>query len=319
MSAEAPTSTIDGAAETTGAIGVVRLALADIKLAHTVFAMPFAVLASFLALTAGGVTPDWGRFAGQLALVVLCMIFARTWAMLVNRVADHAIDRDNPRTKKRAMASGRMRVRDGVLLALASAGAFLICCALFWVFFDNPWPTFLGAPTLLWIAFYSYTKRFTFLCHVFLGGALAFSPIAAAIAINPSALTSTPALWFIAGMVLFWVAGFDVAYALQDLDYDREVGLASIPATFGWKGALWVSRGFHVIAFALLVAAWRSDPRLTLLFGAAVTLVGALLVYEHTILHRRGIAGLPMAFFTINGVVSCVLGVMGSVDVLIAG
>src|SRR5690606_37906682 len=107
--------------------------------------------------------------------------------------------------------------------------------ALFWAFFDNPWPLVLSVPTLAWIAFYSFTKRFTALCHVFLGGALAASPLAAAIAVEPGALATTPALWLLAAMVLLWVAGFDIAYALQDIDFDRATGLRSVPARLGTR------------------------------------------------------------------------------------
>ncbi len=300
-----------------------RLAVAvrDIKLAHSVFALPFAVLGSFLAAPRhadAGVR--WSRFAGMLALVVACMFFARTWAMLVNRVADARIDAANPRTARRAFAAGTLTGRDGVLMLGASAAGFLACCAGFGLFFGNWWPLMLGGPVLAWIGFYSFTKRFTFLCHVFLGGALAASPLAAAIAVGGIDAVIAPvsmALWWLAGMVLLWVAGFDVIYALQDLDYDREVGLNSVPARFGWRGAAWISRAMHAGALACLVMAWQTEPAFGAVFGAGVALVAAVLAYEHVVLAQRGRAGIPMAFFTLNGVVSCVLGVAGVVDVLV--
>jgi 4-hydroxybenzoate polyprenyltransferase len=245
------------------------------------------------------------------------MFFARTWAMLVNRLADRRIDLANPRTAGRALPAGRLSARDGVVIALACAALFVGSASLFWVFYGNAWPPMLSVPVLAWIAFYSFTKRFTWLCHVFLGGALAASPVAAAIAVNPEALGSTPAIWWLAGMVLAWVAGFDVIYALQDMRFDREHGVHSVPAKLGWRGAAIVSRVLHLGAFAMLVLAWRADVRLAWLFGLGVVLVGALLLLEHLVLARKREAGLDMAFFTINGVVSCVLGVFGCADVLL--
>jgi 4-hydroxybenzoate polyprenyltransferase len=295
-----------------------RLVASDVKLAHSVFAMPFAVLGAFLARHAG--TPGPGAFAGQLALVVACMVAARTWAMLFNRLADRRLDAANPRTARRALASGRLTSRQGWSAALGSAVVFIGAASVFWFAFGNPWPLLLSVPVLAWIAFYSLTKRFTWLCHLFLGGALAASPVAAAIAVNPASVVdplfppAAPAVWWLAGMVLCWVAGFDVIYALQDLDFDRAAGLFSVPARFGTAGALWISRGLHAIAFLMLLAAWRADPRLSWAFLTGVALVGVLLVTEHMILIRRGREGLDMAFFTVNGVVSCVLGLAGCVD-----
>ena len=301
------------------------LAMRDIKLAHSVFALPFAVLGAFMVAPRDGKYGWilWGRFAGMLALVVACMFFARTWAMLVNRVADARIDAANPRTARRAFAAGTLTARDGALLLGASAGGFLACCAGFGLAFGNWWPLILGGPVLVWIGFYSFTKRFTFLCHVFLGGALAASPLAAAIAVGGVGVlggaggeVGSPALWWLAGMVLLWVAGFDVIYALQDLDYDRGVGLSSVPARFGWRRAAWISRAMHLGALVCLVLAQRAEPRLGGLFAGAVALVAVVLVCEHAVLVRRGRAGIPMAFFTLNGVVSVTLGLAGVADLV---
>lgn len=292
------------------------IAMGDIKLAHSVFAMPFAVLGVFLvAPRTQGAQIDWATLAKMLVLVVLCMVFARNWAMLFNRVADARIDADNPRTARRAFASGALTRRDGLVMLALNAAAFLGACALFGALFANWWPAILAAPVLAWIAFYSLTKRFTWLCHVFLGGALAASPIAAAIAVAPDQLTHTPSVFWISAMVLCWVAGFDVIYALQDLDYDRSVGLNSMPARFGWRTSLWISRTLHLLALACLVMALRADTALGPLFTAAIALTAALLVWEHTLLVRRGKAGIPMAFFTLNGVVSVVLGLCGSLEI----
>jgi 4-hydroxybenzoate polyprenyltransferase len=302
-----------------GPLSKLIIAMGDIKLAHSVFAMPFAILGAFLVAPYQGDAPahgiDWSVLGKMLVLVVMCMVFARNWAMLFNRVADARLDADNPRTARRAFASGALSIRDGQLMLALNAAGFMIGCTLFGALFGNWWPTILGVPVLVWIAFYSLTKRFTWLCHVFLGGALAASPIAAAIAVNPELLMHTPAVFWMAGMVLCWVAGFDVIYALQDLDHDRSVGLNSIPARFGWRGALWVSRTLHVLAMGCLLMALGGNEQLGVLFGGAAGLVAALLIAEHTLLIVRGRAGIPMAFFTLNGVVSIVLGTAGCLEI----
>ncbi len=300
-----------------GALPALRAAASDIKLAHSVFALPFAVLGAFLVAprSASGAI-DWPPFSRMLAIVIACMFFARTWAMLFNRIADAAIDGQNPRTARRAIPSGRLSSRAAWTLALGAAACFIACCTLFGLAFANWWPAMLSLPVLLWIALYSLTKRFTALCHVFLGGALAVSPLAAALAVGPDLLPATPAVWLLALMVLLWVAGFDVIYALQDIDFDRQRGLHSIPAALGWRRAAWISRALHAAALAALVGAWRADPRLGTLFAGAVALVAALLLAEHTVLARKGKQGLDMAFFTLNGVVACVLGAAGLVDLL---
>ncbi len=292
-----------------------RLAAADIKIAHSVFALPFAILGAFLATPfLRGQSLHWPTLAGQLTLIVLCMIFARTWAMLVNRLADREFDKANQRTARRLIASGALPVARARAITLACALAFIATTSAFLLLYHNPWPLILSVPVLAWIALYSYTKRFTAWCHVFLGGALAVSPLAAAIALDPATLQHTPALWSISAFVLLWVAGFDVLYAIQDIDFDRAKGLSSIPAKLGLKGALWTSRALHLLAFAALVLAVRSEPRFQLPMHIAVAAVAALLIAEHAVVARRGLAGIPMAFFTLNGAVSCLLGLVGTVD-----
>lgn len=289
----------------------------DIKLAHSVFALPFAVLGAFLAgPRSSAPAGEWLAFLAKLGIVVVCMIGARTWAMLINRLADRAIDAENERTKRRVFASGALSPRAGWAAAALAAGLFIAACSLFWIFFANPWPTYLAVPVLLWIGFYSFTKRFSALCHLFLGGALGASPVAAAIAVNPDAITNTPAAWWIALFVVLWVAGFDVIYALQDLAFDRAKGLSSIPATLGADGALWVSRLLHAGAFMALLAAWTSERRFAGIFAIGLVIVAALLIIEHIVAARRGQRGIDMAFFTLNGIVSCVLGTLGVVDLL---
>ncbi|MDF1808370.1 MAG: putative 4-hydroxybenzoate polyprenyltransferase [Phycisphaerales bacterium] len=298
-----------------------QIAMGDIKLAHSVFAMPFAILGGFLVAPKLTDTPeqliDWPSFSIMLLLIVICMFFARNWAMLVNRVADAKIDADNPRTSKRAFASGKLNFHDGFIFLAVNSACFIIACSLFGILFHNWWPTILGVPVLIWIGFYSFTKRFTWLCHIFLGGALAASPIAAAIAVGPHDIPTTLAVFPLAVMVLSWVAGFDIIYALQDLEYDQEVGLSSIPSRFGWKRAVWFSRVLHILAIASLIFAWKLEPRFGMTFIVATGFVGCILIYEHQILAQRGKAGIPMAFFTLNGIVSIILGISGCLDLLI--
>ena len=285
------------------------LALKDIKLAHSVFALPFAVLGAFLVLPDN---PSPRTLAIQLTLIIICMVTARTYAMLVNRVADIDIDKHNDRTKRRAFASGALSKRDGQLLIAASALAFIAACALFLILLKNPIPLIASVPVLLFIAFYSFTKRFTFLCHLFLGAALAISPICAAVAITPD--PPPPAVLWLSAMVLFWVAGFDVIYALQDLEYDQQSNLNSVPQTFGWKRAVWIARALHLLTITALLLTGSADPRLDTIFPYTIAFAIILLIIEHTVLATRGRAGIPMAFFTINGLISLMLGASGILD-----
>lgn len=307
-----------------------KLALSDINLAHSVFALPFAVLGACLASPAfasrsagaggagGPPRREWGAFAGQLALVIACMVFARTWAMLVNRLADRRFDAANPRTARRVFASGLVAAHTGWAFAALSALGFIACCGVFWAAFDNPWPLALSVPTLAAVAFYSFTKRFTWASHVFLGGALAASPIAAALAVRPEALADTPAIWTLAGNTLLWVAGFDVLYAMQDIDFDRGAGLRSVPAAFGARRSAWISRALHVGAVACLVATAALEPRLGWLFATAALAAAGLLVFEHAYLAQKGLSGLPVAFGLVNGVFSVMLGAVGVADLVLA-
>lgn len=288
-----------------------RVAAGDIKLAHSVFALPFAILGALLARPEG--TPG-ARHALQLVLVVACMIAARSWAMLANRLFDRAYDAANPRTARRAIPRGTLAPRAAAAIMAGAGAAFVTLCALFWLLLANPWPLALSVPVLAWLAFYSVTKRFTALCHLVLGLSLAASPLAAAIAVDPGALRDTPALWWLAAMVALWVGGFDVLYALQDLDFDRRTGLRSIPAALGPSGALWVSRAMHGAAVASLVLARRADPRLAGWFTLGIAVVAVLLVVEHVVVARRPRHDLEPSWFTLNGAISCVLGALGAVD-----
>jgi len=313
----APANAPAAHAPSPGVLGSLGLIASDIKLSHSIFALPFAVLASFLAgPAASDSSVAWRTFGLKLVIIVACMVLARTWAMMFNRLVDRRFDADNPRTSRRVFASGRLNAATGWTIALLIAALFVAATSLLSIFHDNPWPLRLSVPVLGWIAFYSLTKRFTALCHVFLGGALAASPLAAALAIDPTSFSRSSTVVWLAGFVLCWVAGFDVIYALADQEFDRSRGLSSIPAKLGTTGAIRVSRLLHAMALGSLIVAWRAEPRFSMIFAVALVLVGGLLCLEHVIVAKRGKAGLDMAFFTVNGVVSCIVGVLGVVDTL---
>jgi len=293
-----------------------RAAAADIKIAHSVFAMPFAVLATFMA-AASDSTIEWKRFSVQLVLVVLAMILARTAAMLANRLIDREIDARNPRTRGRAIPAGRLSPRRAAAFIAAAGAGFMLVCVMFGAIDGNWWPSILGLPVLAWISAYGFLKRHTALCHLYLGASLAISPLAAALAVHPPSLAQQPALWLLAAMVMWWVAGFDVIYALQDVDVDQSEGLHSVPARFGWRGAMWVSRGLHAIAVMCLIGALVVDLRLGVLFGIGVFAVVVLLAAEHATAARWGTKRLAMTVFTLNGVIACALGGLGVADVLL--
>jgi 4-hydroxybenzoate polyprenyltransferase len=301
----------------TSSLHTARVIAADIKLHHSVFAMPFAVLAAFMAAAPVGRSIDWPRFAGQLALVVVAMIFARTVAMLSNRLLDRHLDRRNPRTTGRALPSGRVTAMTVLAVLLTCAGCFMAVCLGFGLLYGNWWPAGLGLPVLTWLGAYPLLKRFTPLCHLYLGSALGLSPLAAALAVEPAAVVSQPALWLVAIMVMCWVAGFDIIYALQDIEIDRALGQFSLPARWGAPAAMWASRTLHLVSAVCLAAAAGIDPRLGILFAIGTVIVIALLAYEHLTVARWGTTRIAMAFFTLNGIVSCILGTLGVADVLI--
>jgi 4-hydroxybenzoate polyprenyltransferase len=286
---------------------------ADIKLSHSVFALPFAVLGAYLAAASRGqmLHHDWV----SLLLILLCMFFARTVAMTINRLADHKLDAFNPRTKGRAIPSGRLSFGFVLTVTILCSLAFIVCASGFWFFRDNLWPLLLCPLVLLWLSAYSFMKRFTALCHLFLGSALAISPLAAGIAIAPEYLKQ-PTLWFLAGMVLCWVAGFDVIYALQDEEPDIEHGIHSIPSALGTQKALWISRILHVLCLVSLYLFWHSTDNLNLIFSFGIGIVALLLIAEHMLVRDPDTGRINMAFFTVNGCISVLLGALGIIDII---
>ncbi len=280
-----------------------------IKFSHSVFALPFALLATFLA--ARPQLPTWT----QLGLIVVCMVAARSAAMTFNRLIDQRIDAENPRTASRPLNTGRISRAAAWVFFLAACALFLLGCAGFWLLLGNPWPLLLALPVLGVLCFYSYTKYFTRWSHVVLGGAIAMSPVAAWIAIRPETLG--PAAWLLMGAVMFWIAGFDLIYACQDADFDRRAGLNSVPAKMGVPAALWMARGFHLLTVALLIAVGQA-AELGWLYYVGVGCVGGLLMVENAIVHPGDLRRVNLAFFTVNGVVGLVLGVLGVLDVVLS-
>jgi 4-hydroxybenzoate polyprenyltransferase len=291
--------------------------LGDIKIAHSVFALPFALLGGVMAArgvpehTVGGRDLVW-----SLLLVVIAMVAARTAAMLSNRILDRHIDARNPRTHARPLAAGDVSLRAYARGLVAAVAVFLMCCVIFALLLDNPWPLLLAVPVIAWICAYGLFKRFTWWCHLWLGASLALSVPAAAIAVNPQVVFELPALWVLAAMVLCWVAGFDVIYALQDVDTDVAEGLHSMPSRLGVERAMWCSRTLHMFAAGLLFQAWWLMPALGWWFFFAACIAGTLLVVEHRTVHRWGTTKMALTFFTLNGIVSCVIGAAGMWDLL---
>lgn len=275
-----------------------------VAFAHTVFALPFAASAVVLAL---GV-PHVPLTAARLAAMLACMVSARTSAMAFNRWADRHFDAKNPRTRSRHVPAGTVSPREALLLAALSAGAFLVFAATL-----GFWPSVLAPGVLAILLGYSYAKRFTWGAHAWLGVALALAPGGAWLAMG-----ATPGAGIVALMVAVvgWLLGFDILYSLQDEGFDREVGLRSIPARFGVDGALRISAGAHVVAVAALATcglALHRGPT----YAVAVATTAALLVYEQSLVRRRGLAAIDKAFFDVNAWVSVAFFVLVTVDAFV--
>ncbi len=287
--------------------------LADIKISHTIFAMPFAILGGFMAATLSG-DIDWTTFGWQLVLIVFCMFFARNVAMLANRIVDKNIDAKNPRTEHRVLASGNVTMTTARTYYFMNVVLF-VCTTLLFIQWQNYVPFVLSIPVLAWLSGYPFLKRFTWLCHLYLGASLALSPIAAAIAVQPETLSHLP-IWLLSGAVLCWVAGFDIIYALQDVECDRRDGLHSMPASLGERPAMLISQCLHCICVALLFGVSASDPNMGWLFLTAVIAIACLLIVEHLTVKKWGTTKIAFTFFTLNGIVSLVLGLSGILDLL---
>ncbi len=284
-----------------------------VKLSHSVFALPFSLMAAFLAgrNIEGRGWPYWG----QLGLVLVCMVSARSVAMTFNRIVDARIDARNPRTAHRPIPAGTLSLLAAWVMLALSAVTFGIGCLGFHLFFSNIWPVLLSGPVLIFLCGYSFTKRFTKWSHYYLGAALALSPLAAWLAIDPASVGFSVVLLMLG--VSAWVAGFDIIYACQDIEIDRREGLYSLPSRIGPAAALWIARLSHVTAVLALVAlGFVADMGAA--YAVGVALVAILLTVENSMVRPGKYEKVNLAFFTLNGILSVVLGVLAIVDILLA-
>ena len=263
-----------------------------VKLPHTVFALPFALVGATLASYSHRVT------AGALGWIVLAFTAARFAAMGFNRIVDRQIDAKNPRTARRELPSGVLGVHEAAIAVLIASIVFVFAA---WRL--NPLCAMLSPVALGWVLWYSYTKRFTHWSHVVLGIGLAIAPVGGYLAITGAWSTPWWMLLALAAGVSSWTAGFDILYALQDEDFDRAEKLHSIPVVFGRRGALTIARGLHVVTILALAAVGVTVP-VGWLYAAGVFVAAALLLYEHSLVRGDDLSRLDAAFFTMNGVIS---------------
>lgn len=262
-----------------------------IKFKHTIFAMPFALMGAFLAQRG---VPD----AIVFVWVVLAMVSARTCAMSFNRIVDRKFDKKNPRTADRALATGAVKTGEAWGMVTISGILFFFAC-----YNLNRLTLYLSPFALGLTLFYSLTKRFTWLCHVVLGVALAFSPLGGYLAVKGT-FSGFP---FVLSLgVLFWVAGFDMVYACLDTDFDREIGLSSMPARFGRKNTLRLAVFFHALAFALFTATGLT-ARLNFFFYIGIAFTSFALFYQHLVMSPGDLSRIQLSFFTLNGLISLTL------------
>jgi 4-hydroxybenzoate polyprenyltransferase len=275
----------------------VRSLLELIRFSHTVFALPFALTGAALAWKR---SPGF-RF-GQLLGILLCMVFARSAAMAFNRLADRRFDAANPRTAGRHLPAGLLSPAAVWLFTALCAAGFVLSTTIF-LAYGNPWPLYLSAPVLLFVGAYSYTKRFTALAHFWLGASLMLAPVAAWIAIRGLTDLLVPVL--LGGAVLFWVAGFDIFYACQDIDFDRKTQLRSVPAAIGVPAALRVALACHLVMLGLLLALYfAARPDLGMIYLTGVGAVALLLAYEHWLVRPDDLSRVNQAFLQVNGIIS---------------
>lgn len=285
----------------------VRLILEMIRFSHTVFALPFALLAAVMAWREGAVLWRWQDLVG----VVLCMVFARSTAMAFNRLVDRELDAANPRTASRHLPAGLLSVSSVTTFAAACAAAFVASTLLF---LPNRWPLYLSLPVLVFLCGYSFAKRFTAMAHFWLGAALGLAPIAAWIAVRGE-LAWPPIV--LGAAVMFWVAGFDIIYACQDVGYDRQLGLRSLPARLNVAPALRVAAFCHLLTVVALAVLPLVYPDLGWIYLAGIAAVAALLAYEHRLVRPDDLTRVNVAFFHVNAIVSIGLFLIGTADLLV--
>ncbi|MBI1901567.1 MAG: 4-hydroxybenzoate octaprenyltransferase [Planctomycetia bacterium] len=281
-----------------------------IRFSHTVFALPFALLAALMAWHARAARqpPEPWRWQELIGLV-LCMVFARSTAMAFNRLADRKIDALNPRTQNRHLPRRLLTVPAVAAFTLICAAAFVTSTLLF---LPNRWPLYLSVPVLAFICGYSYAKRFTSLAHFWLGAALMLAPVCAWLAI--SGFEGILPAVVLGGAVLFWVSGFDIIYACQDYDADVKSGLKSVPARLGLRRALRIAAGCHLVTLGSLFALPAACPALGWIYYAGLGLVAVLLLYEHLLVRPDDLTRVNVAFFNVNAVIGIGLLAVGAAD-----
>ncbi|NUQ62156.1 MAG: UbiA family prenyltransferase [Pirellulales bacterium] len=283
-----------------------------IRFSHTLFALPFAMLSAVMAWAANLQSSPPVAFRWQeLAGIVACMVAARSAAMSFNRLADRELDARNPRTQNRHLPAGVLSTSGVVWFTILCAIGFMLATLLF---LPNRLPLYAGVPVLLFLFGYSYTKRFTLLAHFWLGAALMLAPLAAWVALRAE-VDSPPVL--LGAAVLLWVAGFDILYACQDVDFDRAAGLHSIPARLGIPRALRVATGCHFGMLAALAAIPLVYESFGVIYYGGIAAIAALLAYEHWLVRPDDLTRVNRAFFQVNAVVSLGLFAIGAVDILV--
>ncbi|MFO7842363.1 MAG: UbiA-like polyprenyltransferase [Bacteroidales bacterium] len=270
--------------------------LSLVKFSHTIFAMPFAFIGYFLALYQTPAQFEWKLFG----LVVLCMIFARNAAMAFNRLVDREIDNKNPRTAFREIPTGIIKAKSALIFVIINALLFILT-----TYFINKITFILSPVALLIILGYSITKKFTAICHLILGLGLSLAPIGAYLAVTGT-FDLLPVLYSF--VVLFWVSGFDIIYALQDLDFDKEEQLKSFPVFFGRKGALSASILLHFLSAAIVIIAGLIAG-FGLMYWMGSILFIILLIYQHLLVKPNDLSRVNLAFFTTNGIASIIFAV----------
>ena len=259
-----------------------------VKISHAVFSLPFAVIGFYLALQNKSFEFDLQRFI----IIILCVVFARNAAMSFNRIADKKFDKQNPRTQNREIPSGKISQKNAVIFLLVNILLFILSA-----YFINSICFYLSPVALIIIISYSYTKRFTILCHFVLGLGLSLAPIGAFLAIT-GVFEFLPLLFSLA--VLFWVAGFDIIYALNDINFDRDHDLKSIPAYFGIKRSIIISYIVHAISILFIIWAGINYSG-GIFYWIGVGVFGSFLVYQHIIIKPNDLSKINLAFFTLNG------------------
>jgi len=277
--------------------------LSLVTFTHTIFAMPFAFIGYFLAVTTTSFRFDWEK----LVMMILCMVFARNSAMAFNRYLDRDIDSKNPRTKQRDIPSGRISPTSALTFTIVNCLLFIIT-----TWFINNLCFYLSPVALLVVLGYSATKRFTALCHLVLGLGLSLAPIGAYLVITGQ-FALTPLFFSFA--VLCWVSGFDIIYALQDEDFDRSENLHSIPAWLGKVNALRLSTFLHVLSALFVIApAFFTPVGFGYLYYAGIVFFCAMLIYQHLLVKPNDLSRVNFAFMTTNGIASVVFAVFFLLD-----